>query len=102
MVQLDIDQLSVPTWLEGLENTKYRKTQNFLKNHKVHFRGRVGSIEGPRMVLDTMEIWSCVPRVPWNFVCCLVCKNIADTADFCWMMIAPPSCYIVLKIRCVN
>ena len=34
------------------------------------------------MVLDTMEVWSCVPRVPWNVFCCLVCKNIADTADF--------------------
>ena len=34
------------------------------------------------MVLDTMEVWSCVPRVPWNVFCCLVCKNIDDTADF--------------------
>ena len=61
-----------------------QKLRNFLKNHKVHFKGRVGSIEGPRMVLDTMEVWSCVPRVPWNVFCCLVCKNIADTADFWW------------------
>ena len=29
-----------------------------------------------------MEVWSCVPRVPWNIFCCLVGKNIADTADF--------------------
>ena len=27
MVQLDNDLISVPTWLEGLENAKYRKTQ---------------------------------------------------------------------------
>ena len=31
-----------------------------------------------------MEVWSCVPRVPWNVFCCLVCKNIADTTDFWW------------------
>ena len=60
MVQLDNDQISVPTWLEGLENTKYRKTQNFLKNHEIFAKiissisGAV-SIERPRMVSDTME-----------------------------------------------
>ena len=32
--------------------------QNFLKNHKVHLRGPVGSIEGPRLVLDPMEVRS--------------------------------------------
>ena len=32
--------------------------------------------------MDPMEVWYCVPRVPWNVFCCLVCKNIADTADF--------------------
>ena len=55
---------------------------NFLKNHKVHFRGPVGSIEGPWLVLDPIEVWSCVLRVTWNVVCCSICKNIADTADF--------------------
>ena len=56
--------------------------RKFLKNHKVQFRGPVGSIEGPRLVLDPMEVRSCVPRVPWNAFCCLVCKNLADTAYF--------------------
>ena len=55
---------------------------NFLKNHKVHFRYTVRSIEGPRLVPDHMGVRSCVPRVPWNVSCCLVCKNIDDTADF--------------------
>ena len=85
------DQISGPTWLEGLENIKNRKSRNFhtnpevfLNNHKVHVRGPAGSIEGPRLVLDPMEVWSCVPRVPWNVFCCLVCKSIADTADSRW------------------
>ena len=34
------------------------------------------------MVFDTMEVWSCVPRVFLNVFCCLVCKNMDDTADF--------------------
>ena len=45
LVQLDNDQISVPTWLEGLENTKYRKTQNFLKNHEI-FAKIIRSISG--------------------------------------------------------
>ena len=45
----------------------------FLKNHKVHVRVPVGSIEGPKLVLDPMEVWSCVPRVPLNVFCCLEC-----------------------------
>ena len=77
--------LSVPTWLEGLENTKYRngkkKARNFLKNHKVPIRGPVGSIEGPWLVLDPMEVRSCVPRVPWNVFCGLVCIHITNTAN---------------------
>ena len=63
MVELDNDQISDPTCLEGLENIKNKKSRNFLKipeiflkNHKVHVRGPVGSIEGPRMVLDPMEV----------------------------------------------
>ena len=71
--KLDNDQISDATWLEGLENIKNRKSQNFLKisgiflqNHMVHVRGPVRSIEGPRRVLDPMEVWSCVPRVPRN------------------------------------
>ena len=56
--------------------------QNFIMNHKVHFRGPVGSIEGPRLVLDPMVVRSCFLRVPRNVFCCLVCKNIAVTADF--------------------
>ena len=48
--KLDNDQISDPTWLEGLENIKNRKSRNFLKipeiflkNHKVH----VGALYGP-------------------------------------------------------
>ena len=44
--------------------------------------GPVGSIEGPRLVLDPMEVRSCVPRVPWNVLCCLECNNMTDTAGF--------------------
>ena len=33
----------------------------FLQIHKVHFRGPVGSIEGPRLVLDPREVRSGVP-----------------------------------------
>ena len=29
-----------------------------------------------------MEVWSCVPRVPWNVFCCLICESITDKADF--------------------
>ena len=57
-------------------------SQNFLKNHKVHFWGPLGSIKGPRLVLDPMEVSSCVNRVPWNVFCCLECKNMTDTAGF--------------------
>ena len=85
MIELENDQIDIPTWLEGLQNKKCRignTARNFLKNYKVHFRVPVGSIEGPRLVLDLMEVWSCVPRVPWQVLCCLVCESIADTADF--------------------
>ena len=89
MVELDNDQISDPTWLEGLENIKNRKSRNFLKipeiflkNHKVHVRVPFGSIEGPKLVLDPMEVWSCVPSVPLNVFCCLECKNMTNTAGF--------------------
>ena len=58
---------------------KFPKTQ---KNHYVYVRGPVGTIEGRRLVFDSMEVWSCVPRVTWNVFCFLVCESIADTADF--------------------
>ena len=71
MVELENDQISDPTGLEGLENIKNRKFRYFLKipefffkTHEVHVRGPVGSIEGPRLVLSPMEVWSFVPRVP--------------------------------------
>ena len=56
--------------------------QNFLKNHKVQLRGPEGSIEGQRLVFDSMEVRSCVPRVPLNVLCCLKCNNMTDTAGF--------------------
>ena len=71
--------------VEGLQNKNFElvyTARNFLKNLKVQFRGPVGSIEGPRLVLDPMEVRACVPRVRWNVFCCLECKNITDTADF--------------------
>ena len=69
--------------MQNIEKPKFsQKSRNFRKNHKVHFRGRVGSIEGPRMVLETMDVWSYVPRVPWNVLCCLECNNMTDTAGF--------------------
>ena len=77
--------------------------QKFLKNHKVHLRDLVGSIEGPRLVLEPMEVRSCVPRVPWNVFGCLEYKIITNAADFrvdddC----PPPQRYKVLKICRVN
>ena len=54
----------------------------FSENQKVPFWGPVGSNGGPCMVLDPMELRSCVPRVPWNVCFGLVCINITDTADF--------------------
>ena len=53
-----------------------------LKNHKVQLRDPVGSIEGPRLVLEPIEVRSCVPRVLWNVFCCSELQNITDTADF--------------------
>ena len=63
-------QKSVPKCLEGLESVKCANgilAWIFLENHEVHFRGPVGSIEGPRLVLDPMEVRSCVPNAHWNF-----------------------------------
>ena len=39
-----------------------KRLQN-IKKIEVNFRGSVGSIEGPWLVLDPMEVRSCVPRV---------------------------------------
>ena len=79
MVELENDQISLLTWLEGLQNKNVElvyTAQNFLKNDKVQLRGPLGSIEGPRLVFDPMEVRSCVPRGPWNVSCCLFCKNV--------------------------
>ena len=66
MVELDNEQIIDPTWLEGLENIRNRKSRNFfkipgifLKNYKVHVRDPVGFIEGPRLVFGPMEVRSC-------------------------------------------
>ena len=56
----------------------------------VHFRGPVGSIEGPWLVLDPMEVRSCVPRVPWNvFFVAYHAKIRTIQMILGWMMIAP-------------
>ena len=55
---------------------------NRLENYEVHFRDLVGSIEGPRRVLDLLGVSCSVPRVPLYDFCCLECKNIAHTANF--------------------
>ena len=50
MVELENDQISVPTWLKGLENIKYRKTRNFLKNPEIFskiIRSILGALKGP-------------------------------------------------------
>ena len=64
--------------MSGIHNM----ARKFFKNHKVQFEGPEGSIEVPRLVLDPMEVRSCVPRVPWNVLCCLGSKNMTDTAGF--------------------
>ena len=38
--------------------------RNRLGNYEVHYRGLVGSIEGPRRVLDLLGVHLYVPRVP--------------------------------------
>ena len=38
--------------------------RNRLENYEVHCRGLVGSIEGPRRVLDLLGAHIYVPRVP--------------------------------------
>ena len=43
-----------------IANTAYKRLENF----EVDFRGPVGSMEGPRRVLDLMRVYLCVPRVP--------------------------------------
>ena len=56
MLELDNDQISVPTWLEGLENIKYRNGIH----GPVNFRDPVGSMEGPRLVCNPMGAGSFV------------------------------------------
>ena len=46
-----------------------------LENFEVHFRGPVGSIEGPSQVLDAMRVHLSVPRVPRYVFCCLECNK---------------------------
>ena len=76
MVELENDQISDQTGLEGLENIKNRKFRNFLKipefffkTHEVHVRGPVWSIEGPRLVLT---LWRyglvCLESLEMGFV----------------------------------
>ena len=60
----------------------------------IYFRGPVGSMEGPRLVSNTMGVNSCFLRVPWYGFCCLECKNIAYIVDFLWWAIWPPPCLI--------
>ena len=55
---------------------------NRLKNYEVHFRGLIGSIEGPRRILDLLGVHLYVHRVPWYVFCCLECKIIANMANF--------------------
>ena len=43
-----------------IENTVLKRLENF----EVYLRGPVGSMEGPRWVLDLMRVYLCVPRVP--------------------------------------
>ena len=61
-----------------------------LENFEVHFRGPVGSIEGPSRVLDLMRVHLSVPRVPWYVFCCLEVHTIANMANFLGGPIWPP------------
>ena len=40
------------------------KARNFLINHEAPIIGPVRSIKGPWLVLDPIDVRSCVPRVP--------------------------------------
>ena len=86
MVELDNDQISDPTWLEGLENIKNRKSQNFLKisefflkNRKVHVRGPVGPLKDQGWSWTLWRYGLLSLESLGMFFCCLVCKNIANT-----------------------
>ena len=67
-------------------NTAWKRLENF----EVHFRGPVGSIEGPSRVLDLMRVHLSVPRVPWYVFCCLEVHTIANMANFLGGPIWPP------------
>ena len=45
------------------------------------FLGRTG------LIMDSMEVRSCVPGIPGMFLFCLVCQNLVNTADFLWWAI---------------
>ena len=65
---------SVRKRLEWLENVFCRNgtiARQNIKNNKVPLQGPEGSIQGPWLVLDPMEVSTCVPKVPWYAFCCL-------------------------------
>ena len=68
--------------------------------NKVQLRGPVGSIEGPWLILDPMEVSSSVTRVPSYDFRCLECKNIKDSQTSAWWGLSlshPLNQYLIWK-----
>ena len=83
LIEFHNDQKSVPKWVEGLDNVQCRNgihtSSKIIGSWTIYFRDPAGSMEGPRMVCDYLELGSCVLRDPWYVFCCLECNNIAIT-----------------------
>ena len=63
----------------------------------------VGSIEGPRLVMEPMGVSFCLPRVPHCVFLCLEWKSMADIADFlCGAYLPPPELEKVLIVPSIQ
>ena len=52
----------------------YGKSKNYLEESR--------KSQGPRLVMDLMDVGSCVPRVHWNVFCCVEGKIIVIIGHF--------------------
>ena len=73
---------------------KVLTASRILENHKVSFKSPVGSTEGPRLVLDLMEVSPCSP---WYG-----CKILASIVNFLLQAIWPPTFLYAHIIRATN
>ena len=75
---------------------KVLTASRMLENHKVCFKNPVGSTEGPRLVLDLMEVSPCSP---WYG-----CKILASIVNFLLQAIWPPTFLYahIIRVRVKN